>query len=211
MQKNYKNKIQHQIYFLKKSKFGAGFTLIETLIAITILLIGIVAPMQIAANALNSTFESRDQITAYYLAAEAIEYVKNVRDTTFLLDIKNGEDNDWMFGLYKCIDSSCIIDVYPEMLSAESIQACGVDGLSCEKPLLFDDVSGMWSYTSSLGGEDSRFSRSVNIKLGQNNSSNTGEPNNDEAIIISKVKWLSKGGATKTFILRGTMMNWQRI
>ena len=57
-----------------------GFTLLETFVAITILMFAVVGPLTIVSKALNASYDSRDQITAFYLAQDAIEYIRNVRD-----------------------------------------------------------------------------------------------------------------------------------
>ena len=61
-----------------------GFTLIETMVAISILMVAIVAPMSLAAQSLSAAYYARDQITAFYLAQEGIEVVRSVRDTNIL-------------------------------------------------------------------------------------------------------------------------------
>lgn len=61
-----------------------GFTLIETLVAITLLTVAIVAPMALAAQSLAAAYYARDQITAFFLAQEAIEAVRSVRDAQVL-------------------------------------------------------------------------------------------------------------------------------
>ncbi|MEI6042004.1 MAG: hypothetical protein WCQ00_00330 [bacterium] len=73
--------------FLKKIKLNigkvrsnAGLTMVETLVAISILTIAVIGPLGIIAQALHSSYYTRDQMTAYYLAQEAIEYVRNLRD-----------------------------------------------------------------------------------------------------------------------------------
>lgn len=68
--------------FFKKIKFNReeGFTIIETLVAITILMIAIAGPMTIAQKGLNASKYARDQTTATYLAQDAIEFVKNRLD-----------------------------------------------------------------------------------------------------------------------------------
>ncbi len=65
----------------KKQK---GFTLVETLVGITVLLVAIVGPMTMAARGLQSAFHARDQITAVYLAQEAIEIIRAQRDQNAL-------------------------------------------------------------------------------------------------------------------------------
>ena len=57
-----------------------GFTLIETLIAITVLLIAIVAPMSLASEGILAARLAQDQIVAFYLAQEGVEAVRNLRD-----------------------------------------------------------------------------------------------------------------------------------
>lgn len=69
-----------------------GFTLIETLVAVLILATAIAGPLSIAARALNTSVVAKDQITAFFLAGDAVEYVRFVRDTNRLLGA------DWLLG-----------------------------------------------------------------------------------------------------------------
>lgn len=61
-----------------------GFTLIETLVAVFILLLALTGPIYIATLALRTSAGSRDGISARYLAEEVVEYIRNVRDTRVL-------------------------------------------------------------------------------------------------------------------------------
>lgn len=61
-----------------------GMTLIETLVAITILTVAIVAPMSLTVKSLSAAYYARDQITAFHLAQEALESVRAVRDANIL-------------------------------------------------------------------------------------------------------------------------------
>ena len=62
----------------------AGFTLVETLAAITLITIAIVAPMALTVQSLEAAFFARDQITAANFAQEGIEAVRSVRDGNVL-------------------------------------------------------------------------------------------------------------------------------
>lgn len=73
----------------------AGFSLIETLVAISILVVAIVGPMTIAARGLQSAYHSRDQLTATLLAQEGIEIVRAKRDGYALAAAASGLSDDW--------------------------------------------------------------------------------------------------------------------
>ncbi len=64
--------------------FKNGFTLVETLVAVSILLIAIVGPMTIAQKGIQNAYFATEQVTAVFLAQEAIEAVRELRDDTAL-------------------------------------------------------------------------------------------------------------------------------
>ncbi|MEN9852337.1 MAG: hypothetical protein RI996_280 [Candidatus Parcubacteria bacterium] len=61
-----------------------GFTLVETLIAVLILVTSVVTPLSIASQAIVYSATARDQIIASNLAQEAIDFVRNERDRSAL-------------------------------------------------------------------------------------------------------------------------------
>lgn len=63
---------------------NSGFTLIESLVAITIVTIAISGTMVTASSAVIVADISRDQLIASYLAQEGIEYVRWMRDNYYL-------------------------------------------------------------------------------------------------------------------------------
>ncbi len=68
-----------------------GFTLIETLVAITILMISIVGPLTIAQKSFMAAITARDQVIASFLAQDMMEQLKNDRDNALL----KGTFTDW--------------------------------------------------------------------------------------------------------------------
>jgi prepilin-type N-terminal cleavage/methylation domain-containing protein len=69
---------------LQSLRVSRGFTLVETLAAITLITVAIVAPMELTVQSLESAYYSRDQITASNLAQEGIEAVRSIRDGNIL-------------------------------------------------------------------------------------------------------------------------------
>ncbi|NIA04258.1 MAG: hypothetical protein GWP09_02805 [Nitrospiraceae bacterium] len=61
-----------------------GFTLIETIGAISILLIGIIGTYAMVRQSLSSSIFSRSHLIASYLGQEGVAIVRNIRDTNWL-------------------------------------------------------------------------------------------------------------------------------
>lgn len=92
MQKSYKSKVIGRT----RHTAGAGFTLVETLVAIAILMISIAGPLVIASKGLRSAIYARDQMTATFLAQESMEVIKNMRDNNIRV---SGDETTWLNGL----------------------------------------------------------------------------------------------------------------
>ncbi len=75
---------------MKKLSFDNkdGFSLVETLVAITILLIVITGPLSIGTTTARSTSFSSEQVVAFFLAQEGTELAQKARDD-ILLDYHN--------------------------------------------------------------------------------------------------------------------------
>src|SRR5579864_4923963 len=103
----------------KKHLTVKGFTLMETLVAVLLLSIAIAGPLTIASKGIQATTLAKDQDSAFYLAQDAIEYVRWARDTNTL-----GNTN-WLEGtinLTPCVSTdgsaSCQIDTLKSTISA---------------------------------------------------------------------------------------------
>jgi prepilin-type N-terminal cleavage/methylation domain-containing protein len=131
-----------------------GFTLVETLVAIFILVLSITGPMSAASSSLQASFIARDQVVAFYLAQDVFEFIKNFRDREAL----SGED--WKDTLNSCISSTgmqCNIDSF----NSAFLPNCGngsltsdPDSLKC--PNLEVDGNGMYV---ANGDSQSKFKR----------------------------------------------------
>jgi len=96
----------------KQTTYTDGFTLVETLVAISILLVVIIGPMTIAQKGMQNAFYAGDQTTAVYLAQEGIEYIQRLRDNNALNEFtdyqnsgsnNNGNTQSW----YISLDADC--------------------------------------------------------------------------------------------------------
>jgi type II secretory pathway pseudopilin PulG len=86
-----------------------GFTLIETLVAITFLSIAIVAPMSLVSQSLTTAYYARDQVTAFNLAQEGLEAVRAIRDGNILENALFNTNADILTGIP--ISQAFLIDV----------------------------------------------------------------------------------------------------
>ena len=86
----------------------SGFSLLETIVAISILMITIVGPLSLASKGIVFADYVKDEITGFYLAQEALEAIRNIRDT----NIKN--DRYWLTNIAEnCLQPwICRLDIW---------------------------------------------------------------------------------------------------
>lgn len=80
---------------MSMQKSTNGFTLIETMVAISIVTLAIIGPMIDAERSIVAAETARDQLSASYLAQEGIEYMRAVRDDQFLASYPANTANAW--------------------------------------------------------------------------------------------------------------------
>ena len=172
------------------------------MVAIAILMIAILGPMDIASSGLRDSMFARDQATAYYLAQEGIEYVRYVRDYNFLQKSPGG----WLDTLGSCVDSStggkdasinCTIDPvgFFSVNNGTPLTPtkCNITS-SC--PQLNLDTNGFYTQQA---GTPSIFTRTIKIvPIGVDNK---------EVQIQSTVSFQSHSSATKTFTITENIRN----
>lgn len=163
----------------------AGFTIVETLVAVAILMIAITGPLVSSTRALYTTLLARDQMTAVFLAQEGLEVVKNIRDRNILL---GGADN-WLGD--GALSAGDIGNCFP---------VCSVDALTgtlANTTLAGGQlyVNGNGEFTTS-GGTPTNFRRLVYVSdiFGFGNQQN----------VEVTVYW-QQGAITNQFVLKGAI------
>ena len=118
-----------------------GFTLIEILVAVSIITVGIVGIYAIIPRVVTITSDNIDKFIASQLAKEGIEIVRNIRDKNQLnvLAFNNGLTN---------CSEGCEIDYNDVSLASYSA-----------RPLKIDS-NGFYNYET---GEDTKFKRKITI------------------------------------------------
>ncbi len=172
-----------------------GFTIIETLVAISILLLSIGGPIFAVSSAVSSAVYARDQITAFYLAQDAVEYVRGMRDDNALAQ---GDWADFLAELpASCTGSGsgqCAIDTTG---IGSPFSTCSGACL----PLGYAASTGLYQYSSGVA---SIFTRSVKFA-----DPNPGDLNHEIRVQVT-VSWQpSVTAEPKTFTITDNLLDWQ--
>lgn len=195
-------------------KKNHGFTLLETLVAISLLMMAVVGPLTIAQKSVKTSTYTKNRTTAYYLAQDAIEFLRNIRDTNTL----RGYDwNRLMLEYSPCISGGATSRCFFEtIISPETVVSNpGSDRLtgnfiirncttpSCPKLTYFSSY-GYYGYLdlSTSGVSESQFRREISIT--------PLNPDNRELLIRVDVIW-DEGilGGEKKISLYDEVYNWQ--
>lgn len=139
-------------------KFKKGFTLVETLVAITVLLLVVIGPMTIAQKGIQNAQYANEQFTAVFLAQEAIEAMRQLRDD-MALDAYHGDATVDTLDWSPNCTNGCI---YNSRNHTNLFSSC--TGGTCSK-LYVDSNSGEYSHDSS--DPQSPFSRIVTLDTTQ--------------------------------------------
>lgn len=82
-----------------------GFTLLEAILAIAIIITGLVALLTLARLSILAADSSANRIRAVAYAQEAMEIIRNIRDTNWL-EYDSDSTTPWNDGLYSAIDNT---------------------------------------------------------------------------------------------------------
>jgi prepilin-type N-terminal cleavage/methylation domain-containing protein len=176
-----------------------AFTLIETLVAISIVTVAVSGPLVTASRAIVAAEVARDQLIASYLAQEGIEYMHAMRDDAYLAAYSIGDPstassrawNDFFSGdspssITPCRSQSCELDP-TQIIGVDTDSSPGAESNpnralhTCESTCapLYLNASHVYTQVAS-GNTKTPFTRKLDISQVGSGS---------EAKVVSKVSW----------------------
>ena len=177
----------HYTYTSKQTpamaKATSGFTLVEVLVAVTLLLIALIGPMTSIARSSQATEVANQQVPATFLAQEGVELVHKVRDDELRQWFGNSSHQAWsnaISDLNACFSNDgCGVTISNNntvnVVSCSNIENCR---------LYYADANNVRSrYThNSSGGEQTPYTRVIRLN----------EVSADREIEVqSEVRWRS--------------------
>lgn len=169
-----------------------GFTIVETLVAITILMIAIAGPLVVASKGLFGANLAKNQMTASYLAQESMEIVKNVRDN----NLDSGLN--WLNSLASCtFSAACDASAIDGVGTLPSIIPCLGGNIGGSKPCpIYAETNG-YGHTSGAGATATKFTRKFYIHAATGSGACTSD---DECGVTVLVFW-DEGTTPYTVVL----------
>lgn len=175
-----------------KQSSKRGFTIIETLVAITILVIAVTGATSAIQTGISSYIFSKNQIIAFYLVQEGFEQIRNMRDENSL------KDQPWLTGISDVAGDPCFFGNACTVSPVESPvpTRCSAPG-SC--PVLRQHkTEGFFGYNPDNNNwQDTVFRREIVLT----------SINANEISVLVTVNW-SKGNVNRQFRARENLLNW---
>ena len=142
------------------------------MVAISILALALAGVLSLASLGVHSSSGSFNQIKAFFLASESVEYVRNKRDSNIMAG------SGWLGGLGGC-ESGCYVDAYND-----AVTACA--GGVCPK-IKFDPATNIFGHIS---GSETIFARKITIA----------QVAAYEIKLTAEILW-QQGGLPRSFVL----------
>lgn len=170
-----------------KTNSQSGFSLVEMLVAISILLIIIVGPMTVTTRIAKSSSFATEQTQAYFYAQEGVELVQKLRDD-FMLEYfagVNAGDDPWddFTSLAECyqVSEGCGLAWASLGVVAAPVDCGNAASDACLLRLDSADENNNNIYVEHAVGDATPFKRRIKLTMG-----GTG---NNQVKVVSEVTW----------------------
>lgn len=177
---------------LEKERPLRAFTLVETLVAITIVLTAITGPLYVVQQSLSASRHAREQLVASSLAQEGVEFVRAIRDSNYIYNMTTGGARAWFAGLDGTAGSS---GTYANCITGDCVIDSTQNTVSRTVAPLYLSTTGL--YNQAGAGTATGFTRTVRLTA----------VSVDEMAIVVTVSWISKG-QTRSVVLNEHLYNW---
>ncbi|MDP3784959.1 MAG: hypothetical protein Q8R12_02680 [bacterium] len=162
-----------------------GFSLLETLVAVGILIGAVLGPLSLASSSINAASLAKNQIIAANLAAEAMEVARNKRDSNIFQGV------DWLSGFSSCLEPGfCFLDMSQISPYDYEIGSCAPDCPALKR----NPANGLFNVGT---GEETGFVRKITMA-----SLASGEVR-----VRVEVSWKEKN-STPSFVLETYLFRW---
>lgn len=179
-------------------KFTTGFTLVETLVAISIFSVSILGLMTFLSDGISTTGYAKKKIISVYLAQEGIESVRNMRDSFIFSESPSRTWTTFRARLGACNNNiepvnsnKCGFNNSLEVFDADYIFNCSSNPNDCKLYL------NNGNYNTESLGVDSGFTRTIGIYT----------INQDEIKVFSTVSW-TQNSIPYNITLTENLFNW---
>jgi type II secretory pathway pseudopilin PulG len=178
-------------FFSKQKSKEGGFTILESLVSTFILILVVTATFAATRSALSNSIFAKDQVAAFFLANEAVEYLRNTRDTNIIGGF------DWLLGFSQNAADPCYFG------KACTIDATANSGIftSCSAPgscPVLRRSSGSYLYGYDATWTATNYRREVRLTQVSANE-----------ILATVTVTFSKGPISKTVTIKESIFNWQ--
>lgn len=188
------------------TKSTAGFTLVETLVAVAIFSVAIATIISVSAQGISSAISTKNRLAGNYLAQEAIEYVRHTRDkyAGSALYGWNGFVKSLTVDNHCNVTACTIADPAVYTPTSPFIDCLDAD---CANYPIRVDSRGYYYQTSIANdiynGAETSFYRFFTAEV------LSGSTSNSEIKITAIVKWVERNGAQKSITLTETVTDWR--
>ena len=176
-----------------------GITLIETVVAVTVLTFALGGPFLLAGKSLRSAAYAREEIAAARLGEEGLEAIHNMRDNNSSRSVAGG----WVNNISACT-TGCLFDATQQVASGAGVSLWGnaaltsCSGTGCE--VYQNPANGFYRQSASVpvGWLDTGMKRIIRITQVNASSEYTVEVEID----------YPAGPQIRQIMLHDTLMNW---
>lgn len=206
-----------KLSFHRPRKDLTGFTLLESIVAIYILVVGLTSVISLTANSLSAVSRFKQELIASNLAQEGLELVKNKRDSNYLTrtlgppptpscdipfcDANDSDNNDLWGAGASCDDLStgCQLNPWASPTNADAplldFEKC-VGAGGCK--IGFDSAAGFYGYNMA---DDSGFTRYILIDEPVPSLRSGTGPDLKDVRVRSVVSWQDRFVGTRNIVL----------